>query len=98
MPLTRRIEIGSRLRSCREEARLGLGDVAGELKVSKQTVSSWEKGARLLDAIRLADLALMYGVSSDYILFGTRMVPEDLRAVFAKVGSRQAPHSHPGGA
>lgn len=90
MLLTRRTEMGVRLRDCRIEARLSLADVAEELKLSKQTVSSWEKGARLLDALRLADLALMYGVSSDYILFGTRMVPEDLRAIFTKMGKTPA--------
>jgi DNA-binding transcriptional regulator YiaG len=82
---TRKIEIGSRLRECREGAKLSLSDVAEELRVSKQAVAHWEGGTRRLDAERLGDLALLYGVSADYILFGTHMVPEDLKELFARV-------------
>lgn len=82
----RKVEIGSRLKECRSEARLSLGDVAGEMHVTKQAVSAWEHGRTKLDALQLADLALMYGVSADYILFGTRMVPEDLRELFSRAG------------
>lgn len=69
-------------------ARLSLGDVATELHLSKQAVSAWENGRTTLDALQLADLALMYGVSADFILFGTHMVPTDLRDVFARSGMR----------
>jgi transcriptional regulator with XRE-family HTH domain len=82
----RKIEIGSRLRLCRQEAKLSLGDVAGELKMSKQAVSAWETGRTVMDAVQLADVALMYGVSADYLLFGTRMVPEELRQLYSRMG------------
>lgn len=87
MPLAaRKIEIGSRLRESRQEAKLSLGDVAEELKLSKQAISAWENGRTMLDAKQLGDLALMYGVSADYLLFGTRMVPEELRELFTRAG------------
>jgi transcriptional regulator with XRE-family HTH domain len=82
----RKIEVGARLKECRTEARLSLGDVATEMHVTKQAVSAWEHGRTKLDALQLADLALMYGVSTDYILFGTRMVPQDLRELFSRAG------------
>lgn len=82
----RKLEVGSRLRECRTGAKLSLGDVAHELLVSKQAISAWETGKTKLDAYQLAELALMYGVSADYILFGTHMVPEELRAIFTRAG------------
>jgi transcriptional regulator with XRE-family HTH domain len=80
----RKVEVGSRLKECRTDARLSLGDVAEEMGVTKQAVSAWEHGRTKLDALQLGDLALMYGVSSDYLLFGTRMVPQDLRELFSR--------------
>jgi len=69
-------EIGARLKECRVRALLSLGDVAEEMSVTKQAVSSWENGRTKLNALQLADLVLLYGVSADYILFGTHMVPQ----------------------
>jgi transcriptional regulator with XRE-family HTH domain len=83
---TRKVEIGSRLRECRLGARLSLGDVAHELRVTKQAISSWETGRTKLNAYQLADLVLIYGVSADYVLFGTHMVPETLRDAFSRAG------------
>jgi hypothetical protein len=59
-----------------------------ELEMSKQAISAWETGRTTLDAIQLADLSLMYGVSADYILFGTHMIPTDLRDIFSKANGR----------
>lgn len=87
MPIqARKIEVGSRLRECRLGAKLSLGDVAEGLSVSKQAVSAWETGKTRLDAFQLGDLALMYGVSADYLLFGTHMVPQELRDLFSRAG------------
>lgn len=82
----RKVEIGSRLRESRLKVKLSLGDVAEEMKMTKQGVSAWETGKTKLDAYQLADLALMYGVSADYILFGTPMVPQELRELFQRAG------------
>lgn len=62
--------------------------------MSKQAISAWENGSRRLAAETLGDLALLYGVSSDYILFGTHMVPQELRDLFARArggGARSGP-------
>lgn len=55
--------------------------------MAKSTLSSYESGRRTIDAFTLADLCLLYGVSTDYILYGTHMVPEDLRILFQRNGA-----------
>jgi transcriptional regulator with XRE-family HTH domain len=86
MPLekARRVEIGSRLRDARKGAKLSLADVAQEIKLSKQAVSAWESGRTTLDALQLGNLALLYGVSADFLLFGIKTIPEDLKAIYSK--------------
>lgn len=78
--------MGERLRECREKALLSIDEVRRNLGVSKQAVSAWENGEREPGGLKVADMALMYGVSTDYILIGTHMVPDDLRALFKRVG------------
>lgn len=84
MSLAKRIEIGSRLRECRAAAKLSPADAAQAVDCSAKTIYAIEAGSRPLEATRLAALCLVYGVSSDYLLFGTHMVPEDLRHLFAR--------------
>jgi transcriptional regulator with XRE-family HTH domain len=84
MPQARLIEIGSRLRQCRVAAKLSPADAGIEAKCSAKTIYAIEAGTREVGGLRLADLCLAYGVSADYILFGTHMVPEDLRGVFTR--------------
>jgi transcriptional regulator with XRE-family HTH domain len=91
VPTIKRKEIGSRLKECRLQAKLSQGNVADMLLVSDATISAWEKGTRTLDALKLADLALLYGVSSDFLLFGTHMVPEDLRVLFQRTNRNPNP-------
>jgi transcriptional regulator with XRE-family HTH domain len=94
VPQARRIEIGSRLRDSRNALKLSQRDVASQLGVSDSAVSSWEAGERMPGAEALADVCLVYGVSADYILFGTDMVPRDLRDLFART-TRASPGSPP---
>jgi transcriptional regulator with XRE-family HTH domain len=86
MPQTRRIEIGSRLRACRLAAKLGPEEAGAYAKCSAKTIYAYEAGTREIGAIRLQDLCLAYGVSADYILFGTHMIPQDLKELFQRVG------------
>jgi transcriptional regulator with XRE-family HTH domain len=58
------------MRSARQAAKLSLLDVAREFGLSKQAVSSWERGKSMPSAIQLADMAILYGCSADAILFG----------------------------
>jgi transcriptional regulator with XRE-family HTH domain len=83
MPL-RQEEIGARLRGVRVEARLSLRDVAKEMGVSKQAVWAWEQGRNGVSALQLANLALIYGASADYLLFGVRKQPDELRAIICR--------------
>lgn len=85
-PLARKIEIGSRLRECRLGAKLSPEQAGAEAQCSAKTIYAMEAGTREPGSIRLADLCLAYGVSADYILFGTHMVPSDLKDAFTRAG------------
>lgn len=65
---------------------MSLEEASQAVEISVSTLSAYETGARALGAFKLADLCLLYGISADYVLFGTHMVPDDLRALFARVG------------
>lgn len=88
MVVERRAEIGRRLRDCRKAARLSQEDVAAELAVSAKAVSSWEGGERMPSAERFGELCAIYGVSADFILFGTDMVPRELLELLARAACR----------
>lgn len=83
----KRREKGFRLRESRLAVNMSQEQAAAALGVSAQSISAWELGERSGDWERLADLCLLYGVSSDYILYGTHMVPEDLRVLFQRNGT-----------
>lgn len=78
----RKRELGERLREARAGSSLSLEDVATEMQLTKQSVWAWEHGKVSVSALQLADLALLYGTSADYLLFGIRTVPEELRAIY----------------
>lgn len=78
------------MRDCRNILNLSQQYVATELGISDSAISAWESGVRMPGAEALADVCLVYGVSSDYILYGTDMVPRDLHQLFAKAGRRPA--------
>jgi transcriptional regulator with XRE-family HTH domain len=82
---TRRVEIGSRLRELRIRLKLSQRYVADELGCSDKAVGAWEAGDRMPNIETLADLCLMYGSPSDYVLYGTHMVPSDLKALFGRM-------------
>lgn len=82
------------MREQRLALKLSLTEVAKELQLAKSTLSSYEAGRRTMDAFTLADLCLIYGVSTDYAMYGTHMVPADLRDLFARIGaSGRADHN-----
>lgn len=55
--------------------KLSQQDVAGTIGVSRQSVSKWETGKSSPNPRELADLCVVYGVSCDWVLTGTRTVP-----------------------
>lgn len=78
------LELGARLKIARLESRLSLAEVAKEVSLSRQAVNAWEAGRTGISALQLAKLALTYGVSADYLLFGITAIPEDLRIILDK--------------
>jgi transcriptional regulator with XRE-family HTH domain len=80
--------IGIRLRAARLAAKLTQQDVAKEFGRSRQSMSSWEGGKTLPTVLELRELGMLYGVSSDFLLFGIKSVEADaadaLRLVMRK--------------
>ena len=64
-PVEEKQSLGRSLATARIAAGLKQEAVASELQVIKQTVSAWEKGRNLPDAIWLQRLARLYGTSLD---------------------------------
>ena len=68
-------DIADRLRSARIAARLTQEEVALDFLLSRQAVSSWERGQSLPSATQLYEIGILYGVSLDYLLYGIRSMP-----------------------
>lgn len=77
--------IGERLRAVRQEARRTQKDAAAECRVSRQAVSAWERGETIPSVPELMALALLYGVSADYLIFGVKTVPDSRTAVVQQI-------------
>lgn len=67
-------ERGERLRQARLAMQLSQQEVASRIGMSKQWVSLAERGGAL-PSERLAELAILYQHSTDYILFGPVAAP-----------------------
>ena len=63
-----RIILGSRLKELREENRLTQKAIAEKLHLNSVTYLHYEKDQREPPLAVLADIALFYGVSVDYLL------------------------------
>lgn len=85
-----RQEIRIRLKLARRAAKLTQGDAAAEMGVTRQTVSSWERGETAPSVDALASLCAVYGVSSDQILFGNSTVEFDVGRLRAIVSRQEA--------
>lgn len=57
-----------RLRELREDNDLTQTDVAKLLNISQRAYSGYETGSRMIPYTALAELALFYGTSIDYIV------------------------------
>lgn len=64
------MELNERLRELRKKAGYSQEELAEELNISRQAVSKWENGTANPDINNLIQLAKLYQVSTDYILFG----------------------------
>lgn len=70
MPLSIRKEIGLRLRGARLKAGLTQDEVCIDFERTRQAVSAWECGAAMPTLLELRELATLYVVSADHLLFG----------------------------
>jgi transcriptional regulator with XRE-family HTH domain len=61
-------ELGNRIRAQREKRGLKQQDIANALDVSPQAVSKWERGENAPDITVLKPLALLLGVTTDWLL------------------------------
>ena len=78
-------EIGRRLRAARVDARLTQAEVAKDFLVRRQTISSWERGHSMPSVLQLRELAVLYGVSVDSVLFGVDSAPDAAKDALEKI-------------
>lgn len=74
-----RAGVGMRLKAAREAADLTQDAVASRFSINKATVSAWETGRGDPGITRLRDLAKLYGVSADAILWENSLTNEAMQ-------------------
>jgi transcriptional regulator with XRE-family HTH domain len=67
--------LGLRLRQARIENKYTQQDAAAHCKVTRQTISGWERGSSHICVLQLGSLAMLYGKTTDYLIFGIQTVP-----------------------
>lgn len=77
--------IRERLVQARQHLKLSQQEVAAVMGVSRQTISKWEIGKASPNPRELAELCVTYGVSTDWILTGTRTIPDTGSAVLRSI-------------
>ena len=77
-----------RFRELIEKKGATLDSLAAEFHTTRQTVSNWQNGATVPDAISICEIAKFFGVTTDYLLGLTdvKTVETDLRAVSEYTG------------
>lgn len=70
------MNIGNNLIEVRKKAQLSQEEVANKLKVSRQTISKWELGETIPDAIKTKKLADIYNVSLDELVDDDKVLKE----------------------
>ena len=88
--------LGQRLAAVREQKGWKQEFVAGELGVKKATVSAWETGRNMPDALFLKRLAKLYGIGVDAILWENALSTEAMMvaAQFDSLNERQRKTFH----
>ena len=71
--------LGMRLASARQNKGFTQQDIATRFSLNKATVSAWETGRGIPDALTLRDLAKLYGVSADSLLWEDSLSPEGMK-------------------
>jgi transcriptional regulator with XRE-family HTH domain len=83
--------VGLRLKAAREGRQLSQQEVADRFGIGKGTVSAWETGLGDPGIYRLRELAKLYGVAADALLWEDSLTPEAMRfaADFDSLSERQ---------
>jgi len=71
--------VGLRLKAAREAKGLNQQEVADRLGVKNATVSAWEKGLGDPGVYRLREIAKLYDVATDAILWEDSLSPDAMR-------------------
>lgn len=81
----------SRFRNLIEEKGTTLDVLAAEFNTTRQTVSNWQNGVTVPDAVSICDIARYFGVTTDYLLGLTdvKTIETDVRAVAEYTGLSQ---------
>lgn len=86
-----RIGFGMRLKSAREAKELSQADVAARFSVNKATVSAWETGRGDPGVYRLRELARLYDLSADALMWEDSLTPDAMKvaAQFDSLNEKQ---------
>lgn len=75
---------GERIRKARQQAGMSQETAAEKIKVSRQTLSNWERDKTLPDSESIANMSKVYSVSTDTLLTGYKpeqiVIPSDKTA------------------
>ena len=83
------MDIGSKLKQARQRAGLTQEQAAGQIGVSRQTMSSWENNKSYPDVVSVIRLSDLYAVTLDELLKGDPGMIEHLNASTSEVKARQ---------
>ena len=68
--------LGQRINELRQARGWSQVELAKRLNISKQTVSNWETGKTQPDIETLTQLAQLFGVSTEYLIYGQEPVKD----------------------
>ncbi|NSE47680.1 helix-turn-helix transcriptional regulator [Dorea formicigenerans] len=75
--MSRRVRFGDNIKILRSRNKMTQQDLADKLHVARQTISAWQEGIGKPDIYMLADLSVIFGVTTDYLLFGQMEITEE---------------------
>lgn len=83
--------VGMRLAAARESKKMTQDDIAKRFSINKATVSAWETGRGDPGIYRLKELARLYDVSTDALLWEDSLTPDAMKvaAQFDELNEKQ---------
>jgi len=86
-----RLAIGLRLKQARLAAKLTQQDVASDFLCTRQAVSSWESGKTMPSLLEFRQMATLYAVSTDKLLYGVDSATEEGEGLLLRLVKHDAP-------